>query len=200
MPRDSPAASVLRIFADTRTERHGSDQSKHTTHAVHDGRACEVVERVAEHRHHPGTFTAVAQPAAAPGPVTLHRIDNQRDERTINQIHREFRPLRHRTAHDRGTRGTEHRLENKESLHGQAAFIETEITPVWRTDKSRAVASEHESESDEKEQERTEHEINKVLHQYIRRVFTSCESCLTQGEPWLHPENQHGSQQHPYSI
>ena len=60
--------------------------------------------------------------------------------------------------------------------------------------------TEQKAETEEKEQKRAEHEIDEVLHQNVRTVLTTCESSLTQGKSWLHPENQHGCQQHPYSI
>ena len=159
------------------------------------------MEHITEGGHHEAVGSIVAKPAASPCPVTLDGIDDERDESTIHQVHGELRAFSHCAAHDGGRSGTENGLENQEALHGEVALVEREVTPVGQSDEAtQNVASKHDAETDEEEEQRAEHEIDKVLHQNVCTVLTTCETCLTQGKTWLHPENQHGCQQHPYCI
>ena len=119
---------------------------------MYDGRTREIVEHVAEGRHHKAVGSIVAEPAATPCPMALDGIDKQRDDCTINKIHREFRALGHSAANDGGRGGTEHRLENQKALNGQVAFVETQIAPVGHADETCAFAAEHEAESEKEEQ------------------------------------------------
>ena len=56
--------------------------------------------------------------------MALDGIDEQRDEGRINQVHRELGTLSHSTTDNRCRGGTEHRLENQETLYGQIALVE----------------------------------------------------------------------------
>ena len=193
--RNSAALAVLAILADTGTKGQGTNQSQYTAHAMHNGRTGKIVEHITKGRHHKAVGCIVAEPAATPGPVTFDGVDEQRDDCTIDEIHRELGALGHGTAHDGGRGGTEHRLENQETLNGQIAFVETQVAPVGHADKtSQRIASEHEAEAEEEEQERAEHKVDKVLHQDVGRVLTTRKTCFTQRKARLHPENQHGCQ------
>ena len=162
---------------------------------MYDGRTRKIVEHVAKRRHHKPVGSIVAEPATAPRPVSFDGIDEQRDDRTINQVHRELCALGHSTADDGGRGGTEDGLENQETLYGQVARIETQVAPVGHTNKtSQRIASEHKAEAEEEEQQRAEHKVDKVLHQDVRRVLTTRKTCFTQRKARLHPENQHGCQ------
>ena len=200
MTGNGAALALAAVFADAGTQCHGTDQSQHTAHAMHDGRACKVVEHVAECRHHESVGSVVAEPAAAPCPVTLDGVDEQRDARTVDEIHRELGAFSHGTTDDGSRCGTEDGLEDEEALYRQVALIEREVAPVGHADETRALAAEHESEAEEEEQERAEHEVDEVLHQDVGCVLASRETRFTQRKTGLHPENQHGCQQHPYSI
>ena len=185
---DSPTLAVGRILADTGAERNRTDQRQHATHAVDDRRTGKIVE------------TKVCEPAAAPGPVAFNRIDQQRDDRTVDQIHRELRPLGHCTAHNRSRGGAEDRLKDQEALHGQVTLVERQVAPVGQADETGAVAAEHEAEADEPEKQGAEHEVHKVLHQDVRRVLAAGETRFAQRKARLHKENQHRGQQHPDRI
>ena len=54
---------------------------------MHDGRAGKVVENIAESGHHEAVGGIVAEPTAAPRPVTLNGVDEQRDHSTVNHVH-----------------------------------------------------------------------------------------------------------------
>ena len=188
MAGNSPALAVRGILANPGSECDRTDKRQHTTHAVDNRRTGEIVE------------AQLAQPAAAPGPVTFDRVDEQGDESAVNQIHGELGAFCHGTAHDRGGRGAEHGLEDQETLHGEVTLVERQVTPVGGTDEAGAVAAEHEAETDKPEQQGAEHEVHKILHQDVRRVLAAGETRLTQCKARLHEENEHRSQQHPYSI
>ncbi len=188
--RNGTALAVLAVLAQTGTEGDGADECQHTTHTMHDGRTGKVVEHITKGRHHERVGSIVAKPTAAPSPMAFHGIDDERDESAIHQIHGELRAFSHRTAHDGGGGGTEDGLENQETFRRQVALVEGEVAPVGQADESaQDVAAEHQAEADKEEQQGAEHEIDKVLHQDVCRVLTACETCLTQGKTWLHPEN-----------
>ena len=154
MAGNSAALTFLRVFADTGTECHSANQGQHATYAVHDGRAGKVVEYVAEGRHHETVLSVAHQPAAAPSPMTFHRVDNQRDNGAVNQVHRELCALSHGTADDGGSRSTEHCLENQETLNRQIALVERQVPPVGHThETAQYVAAEHQSEANKEEQQ-----------------------------------------------
>ena len=161
---------------------------------MHDGRTRKVVEHISKGGHHKRVGSIIAEPTTAPRPVALYRIDEQRDESTIDQIHRELGALCHRTAHDGGRGGAEHCLKDQKALYRQVTLVEREVAPVGSAYKTSTLAAKHKAKAKEEEQERAEHKIDKVLHQDVGRVLTTCETCLTQGKTWLHPENQHGCQ------
>ena len=136
MTRNSTTLALLRIFADTGTKCHRTNQGQHTTHAMHDGRACKIVEHVAKRLHHKAVGSIAAKPSAAPRPVTFDGIDDQRDHGAVNQIHRELCTLSHRTADDSGRGGTEDGLKDQETLYRQITFVETQVTPVRHADET----------------------------------------------------------------
>ena len=199
--RDGTAPAVLAVLAASWSQRHGSDERQNATHAVDDGRACKVVEHIAERRHHETVGSIVREPASAPRPVSLDGIDDERDEGAIDQIHRKLRALGHRTADDGGRGRAEDGFEDEKTLDRQVSLVETQVAPVGHPHKTaHDVLSEHQAETDKKEEQRTEHEVDKVLHQDVRGVLTAGESRLTEGKAWLHPKDQHGCKQHPYGI
>ena len=139
MTRNSAALAVLAVLATTGTEGDGTDESQHAAHAMHDGRAGEVVKYVPESRHHKAVGSIVAEPTAAPCPVSLDGVDDQRDHRAVNHVHRELCALCHGAADDGGRGGAEDRLENEETLYGQLAFVEAQVAPVGRADEAGTV-------------------------------------------------------------
>ena len=58
----------------------------------------------------------------------------------------------------------------------------------------------HKSETYEPEENRTDHEVDEVLEQDVRGVFTTGEARLAEGKARLHEKDQHGCQQHPHGI
>ena len=146
-----PTFAIVAIFAATWTQEDGSDECKHSTDAVNNGRTGKVVEHITERAHHETVGCLVAKPASAPGPVSLDGVDEERDACTIHQIHRKLGAFRHGTTDDGGGSCTEDGFEDQKSFDGQFALVETEITPVGHADESCAFTSEHKSETYEKE-------------------------------------------------
>ena len=75
--RNSVALAVLAIFAQTGTKEDSTDQSQHTTDGVHHRGTGKVVESMTKGVHHETAICRVAEPAAAPGPVSFYWIDDQ---------------------------------------------------------------------------------------------------------------------------
>ena len=120
---------------------------------MHNGRTSKIVEHIAKSAHHKAIGSIVAEPATAPCPVTLDGVDEQRNNGTVNHIHRELGALSHSTTDDSGRSSTENGLENEETLYGQIAFVETQVAPVGHTNESSTFTSKHKAEAKEEEQE-----------------------------------------------
>ena len=111
------------------------------------------MEHITKGSHHKAVGCIIAEPTSAPCPVSLNGIDEQGDDSTIDEIHRELSTLGHGTTDDGGRGGAEHGLEDQETLYGQITFIEREVAPVRHTDKTCSLAAEHKAEAEEEEQE-----------------------------------------------
>ena len=119
---------------------------------MHDGRTCKVVENFSESPHHEAVGSIVAEPSAAPSPMAFDGVDEQRNASAINDVHREFCALCHRSADNRRRGGAEDGLEDEEALDGQLAFIEREVAKIGRTNEACSFTSKHESEAHKPEQ------------------------------------------------
>ena len=65
-------------------------------------------------------------------------------------------------------------------------MIEREVAKVRHTDKTCSIATKHKSETYEPEENGTDHEIDEVLKQDVRGIFTTGKARLTEGESRLH--------------
>ena len=202
MAGDGVAFAALVVFTVARTQDYRPNQCQHSTNGMHHGGTCEVMEGDAECIHHERTGVCIAEPAAAPRPMSLHRIDDEGDEETVDAIHGKLGALRHGTGHDGGRRGAEDGLENQEALGGQSRIvgIEREVAEVGHSHEARPVAAEHEAEAHEPEEHRTDHEVHEILEEYVRRVLAPRKTGLTQREAGLHEEHEHRCKQHPHRI
>ena len=161
-------------------------------------RSGEVVERGAEQIHHERTLFTIGQPAASPGPMTGNGINQYADGDGVDHVHGELGAFGHGTRYDGGRSGAEDCLENQESLAGKSGVQERKVEEMGHPNKS--AGSEHQSETDEPEEQRTQHEVYEVLHQDVAGVFGACKSGFDQCEAWLHEEYEHGCQKHPNGI
>ena len=148
---------------------------------------------MSESGHHKAFGCVVAQPSTSPSPMAFHRINNQRDEKAIDYIHRELCALGHGTADNSGGSGTKDCFKHQETLYRQITLIKRKVAPVGSTDETSAIGAKHKAKTYEKEQYRTKHEIDKVLKQNIGSVLTAGETCFTQRKTGLHPKYEYGS-------
>ena len=118
----------------------------------------------------------------------------------ITTEYTELGALRHCARHYRSRRGTEHRLEHEETLHRKVAGVKRQVAEVGRSDKARTVIAEHHAETREPEEQRSEHEVHKILEQDVSRVLPAGKSCLAESKARLHEKHQHCRQQHPHCI
>ena len=150
---NSPALAVPVILAATGPQYPSPYQRQPSPDGMHDGRARKVMEAGAEDLVHERAFTAVVEPSAAPAPVRLHGIDEQRDEQRVGQVHGELRALGHRPRDDSGGRRAEYRLEHQEALDGQPVLAchELKAAPVGHAGESGAPVAEDNTEADKPE-------------------------------------------------
>ena len=71
-------------------------------------------------------------------------------------------------------------------------MLERKVAKVWHTNKTSTIATKHKSETDEPEENRTDHEIDEVLEQDVRSVFTAGNTRLTEGKSRLHEKDLQG--------
>ncbi len=184
MTRQSARLAILAVLAETRTERYRPCKTHDTTDRVDHGRTCEVMEA---HR---------GQPAAAPYPVAIHRIDEGRDDERVDQVRLELETLGHRSGHDRGGRGSKDHLEHEVAIHGDVVSVtaERELTPA---DEARLVRTVHECPPDREVGERPHGHVEQILHHQVVRVLGPAEAGFHHREPCLHEEDQEAGHQHP---
>ena len=178
------AVRVLRIFADARAEDRRADQRGQAAHHVDHAGAGEVDE------------AEPAQPAAAPDPAGLDRIDDEADDRGVQAVSGKLRPLRHGARHDGGRRRAEHELED-ERRPVEALKIEEHI-PVRPADQSEdAVLPHHQAVAEQEEHHRSNAEVHQVFHNNVARVLGAGEAGLHHGEAALHEKHEDRTDQEP---
>ena len=162
MTGDGARFPVFAIFAYAGAYDGRAYQGDPSADRMHDGRSGEVVESRSEGIHHKATGFTVHQPTAAPCPVTADRIDQYADQHRIGQVHGELRTFRHSTRNDGGCRSTEHGLEDQETFDRQFSLVKADVEEMRHPDKP--ACPEHDPEANRPEQQRTEREVEQVLH------------------------------------
>src|ERR687898_1920643 len=78
---DIHGAAVVVVLAEARTEEQSAGERRHRAREVDDRRACEILH------------AEFGQPAAAPDPVTHHRVDQTSEDDGEDDVDRELGPL-----------------------------------------------------------------------------------------------------------
>ena len=133
----------------------------------------------------------------APCPATEHRIDDRTDDHRTDDVGREARPLRHRAAGDGHGCGSEHHLEQHECVLAGARLIEHEVI---RTEPTTDVGAEHQAVTDDPERQRTQTQVEVVLHDDVDGVLAARHAALEQRETGLHEQHQCSRDDDPDSI
>ena len=145
----------------------------------------------------------LAQPAAAPDPVTGNGIQEQRNTGRIDTVCRELGALCHRTGNN-GCRGrAEHGLENRERPKGYARGKDMAVISHdqgIQLAKNGTARTKHDTEANQPETGGADAEVHQVFHQNIAGIFCSRKSRFTHCKASLHKEDQCGSQQNPNGI
>ena len=94
------------------------------TDARADQRCCDKGRQAADHVHHAGTGEVddtgsvtdgdIAQPAAAPDPVTVNRVNNSAQDKTVSKVRGNFHSFRDGAGDDGSGGSGEHHLEEPE--------------------------------------------------------------------------------------
>ena len=145
----------------------------------------------------------LAQPTAAPDPMTGNGINDQGDSGGVNAIGAELGTLCHSAGNNGGRGGAEHGLENCKGPQRNAAGKNMAvILHNHRVDPAEQLCSrsEHNAETNKPETGRTDAEVHQVFHQNIAGVLGSGKSGLTHGKTCLHKEHQGGTEQHPNRV
>ncbi len=176
---------------EARAKDNCSRQTGKAAHGVNHDRAGEIVKA---HR---------VQPATAPLPRSANRVDESGEERTVDQVSAEFHATGNGPRDDRRGGGGEGDLEQEINLRVQRAGARR-ARVEFANHRSRELevalgrvleARVHQSIADEEEQEHTDGQIHQVLAKNVHGVLGRIEARLKHGEPGLHEENQHGTEE-----
>ncbi len=111
MSGDRTRRAVLGVLAKPRPENDGASQSDESADSVHDAGTCEV------------EVAKVAEPAAAPHPVSVDRIEECGDRDRVYEIRRELESLGYCARDDRCCGGGEHHLEHEVTVERDVVEI-----------------------------------------------------------------------------
>ncbi len=200
-----------------RSDHHGSGEGREAAHRVDHRGAGEVHRAVTETE----LGAERGEPAAAPDPHAVDRVDDRAHEHAERHERRELPALGHRAGDDGGGGVHEHELEQEEREYAgivgavsQRADEEAlgardclsrnlDSVPVedrlsTRRPEERAHGSELEREPDEPVGERADREDHEVRHGDVCGVLASAEARLHEHEARLHEEDQthaHGDEE-----
>ena len=189
--RDGVDGAVLVVLADARAEHVGADERADAADHVDSRGTGEIME------------AHLAEPAAAPDPMTRDRVDDHADEDAVNAVSGELRALCHRAGDDCRRRRAEHRLENH-IRHRRIARVVRDLPVLYeeirRADDAADVIAEHQAKADDPEDHRAEREVHDILHDDVAGVLRPREARLDHRETRLHEEDERRAEEHPDGI
>ena len=143
----------------------------------------------------------MAQPAAAPDPVTGNRVDDGRDEEAVDQVGRELGAFSHGTGNNRGRSSGKDQLEEPESQDGQTGHIVTAADEEAAcADPAASGCTKHEGIAKGPESQAGKDKVDQVFEQDVGGVLRAGQTSFNKSKTGLHPENQEGGDQHPEGV
>ena len=175
-------------FTDTGSEDRSTDQCGDTADHVDDTGTGEIVERCGKLR----------QPAAAPYPVCLDRIDDCRDHCGIDTIGNELCTFCHGTGNNRCRCCAEYQVEY-ETGPVKVCIVRENVETRLADDADQIFAAQQ-TETDQNEYHCAETKVHEVFHNNVAGVLRSGETSLNHCKTALHKEYQCRTDQEPYAV
>ena len=142
----------------------------------------------------------LAEPAAAPDPVTGDGVDDEADGRRVEAVGAELGALCHGAGNDGGGGGAEHSLEHHVDPQRQAAEIVAALDERIKTADEGAGARKHHTEADQPVAGRADTEVHHILHQNIAGILGTGQARFAKGEACLHEEDHERRNQCPCNV
>ena len=137
----------------------------------------------------------LGQPAAAPDPVCLHRIDESGDHRRVDAVGKELGALCHGAGYDGGGGCAENKVEHE--IGPVKVLITGENIKTRLADQTQQVFPQEQIKADQNKYNRTNAEVHQVLHQDVAGILGPGKASLHHGKACLHPENKSRADQKP---
>lgn len=215
MTGDRVNLAVL-VFAG-RAQHHNTGESRPTAHRVDDGGTGEVAEIIR------------AEVAAAPDPVTGHRVDQRDEHEAENDERADLDALGHGARHDgRGGAGKDQGLEKEfcperhrrpvdgivnprigrggERIHRFVTSAQRRriIRPADKPETGSAepgiAVTKHQAPAQHPKGYRGDGENDEVFGQDVDAVLGLAEAGFHKGETGVHPEHEHARDQDPHRV
>ena len=218
--RERSRLSIRTELPDSCTEYESAREPGDATHCVDDARPRKVDVTETEVRAH----AELGQPAAAPGPAAEDRVIERAAEQAPADERLPLPPLGHRSGGNRGG-GVHERHHVKEESGDGSAVCDTAQAPPGTTPQEhpvprvpevdqavrrqrlveaegarKAVAAEHDRETDHEERHESQSEDGEVRADDVGRVLRPAEAGLDEREPRLHENHQHRSDDDPEQV
>src|ERR687898_1422006 len=195
---DSYGAALVVVLAEARTEEQSTGERRHRAREVDHRRAGEVL--------HP----EIGKPAAAPDPMSDHRVDQAGEDDGEDHVDREFGPLQHRAPYDGQRHGAERDLEEKlgreRDLRPGEPRVDIVDLPCRNRQEpalgayERVTRAEGQREAEGPEQKGGDGQIHQDLRHHAPHVLHPGEPNLQHSESRLHKEDQTRSNDHPHRV
>ena len=190
MHRQLVGGAVGVVFAEARADHIRAGQGDEAADRVYHAGAGVV-------RYRRQADALKAQPAAAPDPVAVERIDHRADHEAVGQIRLRLGALGDRAGHDGGGGAGKDHLEHPGNVDAPVIPGLSQKEVAGAGDARRA-AAHHYGETESPEGQRRDGEVHEALGHIVGDVLGADQPGAQESEPRLHEKDQerrhHGSQ------
>ncbi len=218
MPGNGRDGFVTPVLAHARAQHDRAGQGGHSPGHVHDRRAGKVHMAMAKAQ----VGAQLRQPAPAPNPVSIERIEEHGHEQAVGKEGQESPAFGHSAGGNGGCRVHEHGGKqehrqvdrivcNRDQRELARANDSVGVVPNVQADLVRGChgraqcgpavhSAQHQTKATQPETQHPKRIDNHVHGHGVHRVLGARESCLHHGESNLHEHDQEGAQQHPGQV
>ena len=187
--RERDDAPVFRIAPQARSKEQHRRERDPSAERVHDHRAREVMELLAERQLEP----TLHAPSLVPRDALEERIEEAHQEEGGRDLRIELESLRDAARHDRRDRRRER--EEKEELHQLVAALQRE-----RLGAGEEIHAVRDRVADKEVRDRRHREIHQDLHQRVHLVLAPNGAELEEREAGVHRQHEDGAQQDEQDV
>ena len=180
--------AIRHVLANARADDQGACQGHASADTVNDRAPGEVDE------------AHFREPAAAPDPVTDHRVDDDGRDRGEEEEGQQPSALGDRARHDRAGGRREDELKEEKYIGRQVRLGSPVVREEAREPHEGVAFAEHHAVAHQIEDDRRNRDYTEVLHQHHHRIFPAAEPALDESEARVHEENECGANENPQCV